>query len=360
MQNSDFNEWIESKEVLGLLAKWIDCISNLLVNNFDKYERVIIVSDYGYPTSKVAPLLAKLYTLALESNQTEYKLIFQEPKTGQDCAEENVVEELLKADTNTLVLLTFSHKLGSLGQIGKSFRKYAKKNNISFLSSSGLSELLTDKFDEFMKSIDIDYNELSRKGKIIKDLIDKGKEITIKTYKGTNIKIDISNFDAIINDGLYHGKKGGNLPVGEVYIAPNKRTAEGVVFIDASSKNSRGTLLPEEPIKITFEKGEAIKIEGGHAAKELDRSLEWVKEKAKFPWGIRLLSEIGIGINPRAEILGPTVINEKKSGTMHIAIGSNSWFGGDIFALNHYDQVFNSPEIEIDGVPIDLKSIIGY
>ena len=86
-------------------------------------------------------------------------------------------------------------------------------------------------------------------------------------------------------------------------------------------------------------------------------AIEWAIEKAKLPWGVKLLSEFGIGINPKAEILGPTVINEKKLGTCHIAIGSNSWFGGDIFAVTHFDQVFNNPTIEIDGKPLDLKKI---
>ena len=44
-------------------------------------------------------------------------------------------------------------------------------------------------------------------------------------------------------------------------------------------------------------------------------------------------------------------------GTCHIAIGSNSWFGGDIFAVTHFDQVFNNPTIEIDNKPLDLKKI---
>jgi hypothetical protein len=360
MDHSEFNEWIKSKELLQTLSKWKKPMSEILKNNFDPYKRAVIVSDYGYPTSKVAPMLAKLYSLALEKNNIPYKMILQEPKSSDENADKKIIQELFDADTDTLLLMCFSKRIGSLGHLGKSFRKYARKNKISFLSSSGLSELKTEKFPEFMESIDLDYIEMSRKGKMLKEILDKGKKMKIKTSKGTDIVIDISDFKAVINDGLYHEKRGGNMPVGEVYIAPNKRTAQGKVIIDISSKNSRGTYLIKEPMEIIFEKGEAVQINGANEAEELNRSLEWVKEKAKYPWGIKLLSEIGIGINPKAKILGPTVINEKKVGTAHIALGSNSWFGGNIFALNHYDQVFNNPKIEIDGIPIDLKSILGY
>ena len=107
----------------------------------------------------------------------------------------------------------------------------------------------------------------------------------------------------------------------------------------------------------TSKEGEVIDVAGGDPAKKLKESFEWAMEKAKLPWGIKLLSEFGIGIYPKAEILGPTVVNEKKQGSCHIAIGSNSWFGGDIFAVTHFDQVFNNPTIEIDGKPLDLKKI---
>ena len=66
---------------------------------------------------------------------------------------------------------------------------------------------------------------------------------------------------------------------------------------------------------------------------------------------------ICLGIESTAHTFGVGVVNEKKMGTCHIAIGSNSWFGGDIFAVTHFDQVFNNPTIEIDNKPLDLKKI---
>lgn len=360
IMDKEFREWRNSSALSFSISPWIKCIEKLLKNNFDPYQKAVILSDYGYPTSKTAPRMSELYARALNNLNISTNQVFQEPKSSGEGAEPQIIQAILESDTDTLVLLCFSGKMGSLGSVGKSFRKYARKNNISFLSSSGLSDIKNSQFDDFMESIDVDYEEMSSRAKKIKELLDNGKKIRIKTEKGTNLEIDISEFKAVRNDGMYHGKKGGNIPVGEVYIAPRKRTGKGKLVIDVSSRNRYGTTIIKKPITITFKEGEAVVIEGDKEAKDLQDSLEWVKDKAKYPWGIKLIGEIGIGINPKAKILGPTLVNEKKAGTAHIALGSNSWFGGDIFALNHYDQVFNNPKIEIDDNPIDLKNILDY
>jgi leucyl aminopeptidase (aminopeptidase T) len=44
------------------------------------------------------------------------------------------------------------------------------------------------------------------------------------------------------------------------------------------------------------------------------------------------------------------ILDEKVHGTGHIAIGSNSWFGGAIKTIYHGDQVFKRPVFYIDGI----------
>ena len=81
----------------------------------------------------------------------------------------------------------------------------------------------------------------------------------------------------------------------------------------------------------------------------LEQTLLNAEKRAKHPWGIRRIGELGIGINEKARICGPTIINEKTLGTAHIALGSNAWFGGNIYAIVHLDQVFKDPKIWVDG-----------
>ena len=47
------------------------------------------------------------------------------------------------------------------------------------------------------------------------------------------------------------------------------------------------------------------------------------------------------------------VLDEKARNTAHIAIGSNYWFGGDIYTFLHLDQVMKNPKIYVDGVRLD-------
>ena len=358
MDKKEFSDWLKEEGLSHFIDDYVECFKSIFINNIDPFEKITIISDEGYPKRRASAIMAGCYMETAKQLNVDCELVLQNPKSSGESADEKVIEALLTADNKTLLLLSLSGKLGSLKQVGKSFRKYTQGKGISFLSTTGLEELETDKFPKFMEAIDIDYEKLRERGKIIKEELDKGKEIHIKSENGTDLTFSKGDYKGIINDGFYKNKKGGNMPVGEVYLAIEKNKANGILVIDVSSKNKEGTsLVKEDILTIIVKEGEVIDIKGGESAKRLKESFEWAIEKAKLPWGVKLLSEFGIGINPKAEILGPTVINEKKLGTCHIAIGSNSWFGGDIFAVTHFDQVFNNPTIEIDGKPLDLKKI---
>lgn len=64
---------------------------------------------------------------------------------------------------------------------------------------------------------------------------------------------------------------------------------------------------------------------------------------------MRRICELGIGLNPNASIIGAMIVDDKTLGTAHIGIGSNYWFGGNIYAIIHLDQVFKNPTIYFDG-----------
>ena len=158
-----------------------------------------------------------------------------------------------------------------------------------------------------------------------------------------------------MNTGNYtKPKTGGNIPAGEVYIAPKWKHAEGKLIVDGSSSCMEGTQLIKEPIEIKIEKGEIISIKGGREAERLKKTFDWACKKAKFPWGIKRAGEFGIGINPGAKIIGATIVDEKAVNTAHIAFGSNYWFGGTIYAIVHLDQVFKNPRIYVDGTEIKV------
>lgn len=176
----------------------------------------------------------------------------------------------------------------------------------------------------------------------------------ITTDAGTDVTIDIFGMQAISNTGNYRQPgTGGNIPAGEVYIAPRGTTnVNGTVVIDGSMRTDECGILVSEPVNICIKNGRAVRIEGKKAYL-LEEALKRAEQHAKYPERVRVIGEIGIGINPKARLVGTTIIDEKAMGTAHIALGSNYWFGGANRTVFHADQVFKNPQIFLDGRQID-------
>jgi leucyl aminopeptidase (aminopeptidase T) len=58
------------------------------------------------------------------------------------------------------------------------------------------------------------------------------------------------------------------------------------------------------------------------------------------------LGELGVGLNPKARIIGNVLEDEKVLGTVHFAIGSN--YDQDALALIHSDCIVKNPTVTID------------
>ena len=317
---------------------------------------MILVGDAGLQTRRVSALMLGGYLLAAKRMNLRHKLIVQGMKAKGEKASSEVIDSIKRLNDGSIIVFSLSGKPGSLGPLGTSFRKYAQMHKHRFVSTTGLGVMTTGQYPDLVSSINVDYNDMRKRGKRLKEAIDLAKEVTITTEKGTNVTFDVKGKTAIPNDAAYKDAGfGGNIPAGEVYLAPRKKGVEGVVVIDGCSRTLDGTYLPKKPVKLRIQNGSVVAIEGGEEAKALEKSLQWAESKAKYPYCVRRIGELGIGINPGAKITNSTIISEKTLGTAHVAIGSNYWFGGTVYALNHLDQVFRSPNIYIDGKKFDLK-----
>jgi leucyl aminopeptidase (aminopeptidase T) len=130
----------------------------------------------------------------------------------------------------------------------------------------------------------------------------------------------------------------GNLPAGEVFVAPLETSAHGTLVVDLAIAD----LVMDGPVTLQFHGGRVIAVEGGAAALLLERRL------AADP-SATVLGEFGIGANPYARIRGRVTTDEKVLGTIHIALGSNHQFGGLQVSDHHYDCVTTLPRILLDG-----------
>lgn len=352
MEEKEFLEWLEREDILNLAKKYSGYFVNVLKQclNVGK-EKVLLVGDFGYPTRRVAPLLTASYYLAAKELGVDVDFVLQEPKRGLDRAESRVVEKLFGLPTKSTIIINMSGKIGSMDYVGKSFRKFCVTHNHKFASTISLSSIDTFVIKSIISALSVDYSHILKEDKLLKLKISSGKVMKVTTKAGTDLTIDLKGIDVRSADGKYiKFGTGGNLPAGEVYFAPYN--TNGKVVIDGSSRNAEGAVFIQKPITLIIEDNKVVAIKGDEEAKLLEESLKQAEDKAKYPERIRHLAEFGIGTNPKAKIIGATIVDEKAYGTAHVAIGSNYWFGGTNRTIIHYDQVFKNPLIKIDGKPL--------
>ncbi len=317
-----------------------------------EHEDVLIVTDFGKGPNTLSPILGAGYYLAARSLGLEPVLVAQQSRNKGERAEEHVEQALEDSGLENIVIIT--DFIGSTPRIGKSFRKQMSSRNHKYISCTGISSLSREFLPQVLKAMDTDYTELRRRSLLLEKALDSATEARLVTPAGTDLTFQVGGKKARLNDGRFNlPGKGGNMPAGEVYIAPRKKGVEGKLVIDGSSRNIWGTALVEKPITLKVRNGEVAEVEGGREARLLEKSIEWAHDNSKHPWGIRRVSELGIGINPDARIIGATIIDEKSAGTAHVAIGSNHWFGGTVYSIIHLDQVVRNASIRLDGKPLD-------
>tara|TARA_Y100000310_G_scaffold299875_1_gene335083 strand:+ start:3557 stop:4621 length:1065 start_codon:yes stop_codon:yes gene_type:complete len=354
MNDVAFVHWLKAQGLFHYVEKYYPAFKNIFSDCLKlKKEHVLVVFDEGYPTRRCAAILAGCYVLAMKRLGITFQLVKQTPKFAGEPADNLTVDKMFNIPGGNILILCLSGKLGSMKHLGKSFRKYIADKKHRFVSTSGLRDLETKYFTQLVQSIDVDYKDIQERGRLLKAKIDYADEMHILTDKGTNLRIDIKGKQAISNDGNY-AVKGGNIPSGEVYLAPRGKHVEGRIVIDGTIRHREGTTLVKKPVVLTVKGGEVVEIKGGEEAQLLERTFQEVESRAKYPWGIRRVGEIGIGINKGASLIPVTIVSEKTLGTAHVGIGSNAWFGGTVYAISHFDQVYKKPRIYLD------KKLIEY
>jgi aminopeptidase len=319
-----------------------------------KNEDLLIISDYGEKSKRLSVMLAYGYYLAAKKKGLNVSLLFQNVKKGFMHADEHVVKALENLVPGSVIVLSVSNKLGRMG-LTKSFRGFCRDKGHRFISATGLADAKTNHFELFMEAININYSRMEKKGLVLKKKLNKANTIRIKTDNGTDVTFNVMGMTALINVGNYKEQgSGGNMPAGEVYIPPKGYYGvEGTVVIDGSMKTNTGTVLLDEPVKLIIKEGKVIQLEGKQAHL-LEETFQKYEDRAKYPYRVRHIGELGIGINPGALLIGSTIMDEKVLGTAHIGIGSNYWFGGEIKTVFHGDQIFKNPQIFIDGERITV------
>ena len=192
-----------------------------------------------------------------------------------------------------------------------------------------------------VRTLCADHRAIKKTGEKLAGIVNRANEVRITTKAGTDLCFSIKGRKAIPDHGIIPYKGGfTNLPAGEVYTAPVEGSANGLLVIDGLIAD----IWPiKKPIKIAIARGFAVGSEKGQQAKEL-----WQILSAHGKNGLNI-AEFGIGINPRAKITGNVLEDEKALGTIHIAFGDNSGFGGKVKVSSHQDGIVKNPDVWLDG-----------
>ena len=213
--------------------------------------------------------------------------------------------------------------------------------------------------DMFRRTAGIDYALLKKQCAAICAALAVATHIRVTAPAGTDITVPVAGRTAFCDDGDFcAGGSGGNIPAGEVYISPLPGKAEGVIVFDGSVSLTDGDVIAETPVRVEYKSGFIASISGGKEADALLRSVEAgekaadallqegkisAEEAAALKKNARGLGELGIGLNPAAEVRGNMLEDEKAFRTCHFAIGKN--YDNDAEALIHLDCLVRNPTI---------------
>lgn len=187
----------------------------------------------------------------------------------------------------------------------------------------------------FFTSMSVDWQALSLRTNRLAAAVNEAVTLVISTPNGTHLSISKESRIARGDDGLLAVPGSfGNLPAGEVYLAPLEGTAEGMLVIEYAP-----TRKLETPLRLTVSGGEVIAIEGDEPYRE------WLAAKFAASRKNRNIAELGIGTNDMASRPDNILEAEKILGTIHIALGDNSGFGGTVSTPFHEDYVFYRPTV---------------
>ncbi|MBU1045346.1 MAG: aminopeptidase [Candidatus Omnitrophica bacterium] len=228
---------------------------------------------------------------------------------------------------------------------------HTKARRQATLNGARIASMPTVTEDIINRCCDIDYDLLKLNSQNLYQILQAASTLHVLTKLGTDIKFTIGKNKWFGENGGSFDFPGafGNLPEGEVSFAPVD--CNGQYVVDVSFP---GLGILDSPITFKVRNGFAYEITG-KGSEQIIKRLDSVGVKAYK------IAELGIGLNPKAKVIGLVLEDEKVCGTIHIALGNNMSYGQDNDVPLHLDGVISAPNIYADGQLImkNGKLIIG-
>ncbi|HMK42737.1 MAG TPA: aminopeptidase [Dissulfurispiraceae bacterium] len=186
-------------------------------------------------------------------------------------------------------------------------------------------------------ALQVNWKNLARRTRAIAKTVNEAESVEVTTPFGTRISFSKAGRKALPDTGiLTRPDSFSNLPAGEVFFAPVEGTAKGTLVLFWGPTREFST-----PVTLTVKDGRVVEISG------TDPYADILRAKLDERPENRNIAELGIGTNERAVRPDNILESEKILGTIHIALGDNSSFGGTVKAPYHQDFVFFRPTVTL-------------
>jgi len=164
-----------------------------------------------------------------------------------------------------------------------------------------------DYFDLAMDAMSLDYDDLNKKLKPLKELMDKTDKVRIVS-PGTDLTFSIKEIPTVPCAGEF------NIPDGEIFTAPVKDSVEGYITYNTPSPYRSEVY---NGVKLEFEKG---RIVNATASSGDNKKLNDIFDTDE---GARFVGEFALGVNPLVnKVMGDILYDEKINGSLHFTPGS--------------------------------------
>lgn len=184
-----------------------------------------------------------------------------------------------------------------------------------------------------------DWKLVEQRSQAAADALSKATSAEVHSAAGRVLRFSLEGRDGIADTGIVdQAGQFGNLPGGEGFIAPIEGTAEGELSVGP----------PDDPARwwFRFREGKLMEVSGDPP---FGASLD---EVLAAHAAARNLAELGVGTNEKAKPCDSILESEKILGTVHLAMGDNAGFGGEVSVPFHQDFIVYQPTLV-------LKSSVG-
>lgn len=203
------------------------------------------------------------------------------------------------------------------------------------------AQMSTEAFEDFFFRVcTLDYRRMLKGSRALKTLMDRTDRVHIRS-EHTDLRFSIKGIGSVICTGER------NIPDGEVFTAPVKRSVEGHVTFNAPTIY-QGTAF--EDIRLEFKNGRIVDASAGRNTRKINAILD-------ADAGARYIGEFSLGFNPH--ILHPMrdiLFDEKIAGSFHFTPGQAYEVGGNGNKSQvHWDMIsiqrpdYGGGEIWFDG-----------